>query len=207
MYTKLKLTIPLLFLLTSFLTACGTRAKFVAPEIEPPTDLIPGYVPEGFKLISGFELPGELTSLLFSTEDGSSFLGRRVRGIPFFKMKGPTGNVIQGIYYQGKDHRLLITKSYFPNGDMDQWLKEYDAAQPEHCGCECDNLPYLDARLFQERINKLQEIRTIDGIRVVIFQGPQAWTAFFVRGDYLLSVESGLSLKENLKIVASLLKG
>jgi hypothetical protein len=206
MATKLKFSIPLVVVLVALLSSCGTRLKFVAPKIESPVDLIPGYVPRGFKLISGFQLPGELTSLRFSTSDEACFLGDRVRDLPFFEVKSPVGNIIQGVYYQAKDSLILITKSYFPKGDLDQWLDAYQAAQPKPCECDCKILCCLNPSPLLGRLIQLQEMRTIDGTQVAILEGPRGWTTVFVRGDYLLSVESGISLEENLKIVASLLE-
>lgn len=206
MYTRFKYALPLFILLAGLLVACGSQAKFVAPEIAPPDDLIPAYLPDGFELISGFELPGELTSLQLSTGDEASFFVRPRRGIPFFEGKSPAGNVIQGVYYQGKEYLLLITKSYYPNGDMDKWLVAYNAGLPEHCDCDCAYFPHLDSRPFLERNNKIHKVSTIDGTRVAILEVPQGWSTFFIRGDYLLSVQSGISLEENLKIVTSLLK-
>jgi hypothetical protein len=47
-----------LFFLTLalLLAACGSRVKISVPEIDPPSDLIPGYVPKGFELGSGFKI-------------------------------------------------------------------------------------------------------------------------------------------------------
>lgn len=206
MAAKLKFSIPLVVLLVALLSSCGTRLKFIAPKIESPVDLIPGYLPQGFKLISGFQLPGELTSLQFSTVDEACFLGRRERGFPFFDVKSPVGNIIQGVYYQSKDSLILITKSYFPDGDLDQWLAAYDNGQPKSCECECKTLCCLNLSPLLNRLLQVQEIRTIAGTQVAVLEGPRGWTTAFVRGDYLLSVESGISLEENLKIVASLLE-
>jgi signal transduction histidine kinase len=49
--------------------------KFVAPEIEPPTDLIPGYVPEGFELVSGFQLSANCTLPEFTGGDEIGLIG------------------------------------------------------------------------------------------------------------------------------------
>lgn len=205
MYTRLKSAIPLLTLCVVLLSSCGTRVTFVAPQIEPPGDLIPGYIPQGFKLISGYYLPGEPSVLRFSIANEACFLGQTLRRLPFFQVKSPVGNVIQGVYYQAKDSRILITKSYFPKGDLDQWLAAYQAAQPKPCECDCKILCCLNPSPLLGRLNQIQEIRTIHGTRVAILEGPLGWTTVFVRGEYLLSVESGISLEENLKIAASLL--
>ena len=62
MYTRSKFVLPWLILLVFFLAGCGHQMEFVAPEIEPPPDLIPDYVPNGFELVSGFQLPGAATA-------------------------------------------------------------------------------------------------------------------------------------------------
>lgn len=201
MYTKCKFTISLLILLGCLLTACSHKAKFVAPEIEPPADLIPGYVPKGFELVSGFQLPRETTlPATFNGDDVSQFAR-----ILIFDLKSPNGNDLQGVYYQGKEHLILITKSHFPDGTLDLWRAAYEASWPKPCGCS--DLPRLDAIPIPARLIEIQEERTIGETRVAILKRPLGWITVFVRGDYLLTVESGISLEENLKIVASLMDG
>ncbi len=58
MSTIFKLKMLLLMTLVCFLAACSQPTKFVAPEIDPPADLITDNVPKGFELISGFQLTG-----------------------------------------------------------------------------------------------------------------------------------------------------
>ena len=202
MNIKCKFAIPFLMLLACILPACRPNPKFVAPETDPPADLIPGYVPGGFELVSGFQLPGKV--IFPATSDGddiSDFL--RIRD---FNPKSPNENAIQGVYYQGKDHLILISKSYFPEGNLDLWRTAYEASRPKPC--ECAGFPglRLDTETFPVRIYEIQEERTIGETRVAILKGPLGWITVFVRGDDLLTVESGISLEENLKIVASLLE-
>lgn len=200
MYTKLKFVIPLLVFFVVILAACDTGMKFDAPEIDPPADLIPGYVPEGYDLISGFQLPANNTLPAFMDGDKSGLPGLG----HFFNVKSPMGNVIQGVYYQGKQNLILVTKANFPGRTMDDWLAAYEESQPKPC--DCGGLLRLSAFPLPDRFEELQEERTIDGTRVAILKGPLGWTTVFVRGDDLLAVESGISLEENLKIVTSLLK-
>ena len=203
---KTKFVIPLFVLLVCILSACGSRPQFIAPEIDPPADLIPGYVPEGFKLVSGFQLAGEVKlSVTSAGEDVSQFV--RLQG---FDMKSPNGNDIQGVYYQSKDQSILITKSYFPAGNPDLWRTAYETSFPRPCECV---LLRFESKLFSARFTEIQEERTIGDTRVAILKAPGGWITVFVRGDYLLTVESGfilehggISLEENLKIVASLLE-
>jgi hypothetical protein len=200
---KHKFAIPLFVLLACCLTACGSRQKFVAPEIDPPDDLIPAYVPKGYKLISGFQLLGE-DKFLANGRGDNALIVPTEEFHSFYDLKSPTGNVIQGVYYQGKDHLILITKSYFPDGSLEIWRKNYEASNLKfdecECGCLCRHL-----RLFPIRFYELQEEHTIADAQVIVLKGPLGLLTVFVRGDYLLTVESGISLDENLKIVASLL--
>lgn len=205
MSTKFKFTMLLLMLPVYLLAACNQPPKFVAPEIDPPANLIPGYVPEEFELVSGFQLAGEVPWPVSSEADEAIFVERLGKRFNFANLKSPNGNDIQGVYYQGKEHMLLITKSYFPKGTLDLWRSTYEASWPIPCECDCFDLR-LDAASPQFRIVKIQEERTIDGVRVAILKGPLGWTTVFVRGEYLLTVESGISLEENLKVVASLVK-
>ncbi len=204
---KSKFIFSMLMVFVYILTACGSRPKFVAPEIDPPADLIPGYVPEGFALVSGFQLAGKVKITIASDGEAVSMFAR-VRN---FDLKSPNGNDIQGVYYRGEDQSILITKSYFPGGNLDLWRTTYKSYfQP--CECEC-----IDLRLGVipplVRFAEIQEERTIGDSRIAVLKGPNGWITVFVRGDYLLTVESGLpleksgiSLEENLKIVASLLE-
>jgi hypothetical protein len=205
MDTKLKFAILLLILFVVFLAGCDTGLKFDAPEIDPPTDLVPGYIPEGFKLISGFQIPGDMTLYKFALGDIGGLVGRLKAGDHFFNLKSPAGNIVQGLYYKSKQNLILVTKSYFAEGNLDDWLAVYEKGQPKPCDCDCAGLVRLDIMPFPIRFEELQEERTIDGTRVAILTGPLGWTTVFVRGDYLLTVESAISLEENLKIVASLL--
>jgi hypothetical protein len=205
MFTKIKSTLPLFIFLVIILAACDTGPKFVAPEIDPPADLIPGYVPEGYTLTSGFQLTTDIFSADIALGDTGRMVGRMMLGDITFNLKSPTGNVVQGIYYKGKQHLILITKSYFPDKSLDDWLAVYEESQPKPCECDCPGLLRLDAFPLPSRFDEFQEERTIYGTRVAILHGPLGWTTVFVRGDYLLTVESGISLDENLKIVASLM--
>lgn len=205
MIIKLKSTLLLFIILVVFLVACDTGPKFVAPEIDPPSDLIPGYVPEDYTLISGFQLSADATSVEFAFGDVGSLVERLKGSDHFFDVKSPAGNVVQGVYYKGKEHLILVTKSYFPEGSLDDWLVAYEESQPKPCNCDCAGLIRLDAIPFPGRFEEFQEERTIDGTRVAILNGPLGWTTVFVRGDFLLAVESAITLEENLKIVASLM--
>jgi hypothetical protein len=205
MHIRYKLIIPLLMLLASILAACRSGPKFVAPEIEPPTDLIPAYLPKGYKLKSGFQIAAETTFPAPSNGDEGALFGRLRESNLFFDLKSPTGNDIQGVYYQGKDYLILIAKSYFPGGTLDLWRADYDASNLEFGECECAGVR-LAPTLFRTRFYEIQEERTIGETQVAILKGPIGWIAVFVRGDYLLTVESGISLEENLKIAASLLE-
>jgi len=188
-------------LLVGILPACSQPQKFVAPEIGPPADLIPDYVPGGVTLGGGYQLSGkDIFRAISGGEDVPQFA--RMND---FNLKSPKGNDIQGVYYQGKDHLILISKSYYPEGTLELWRTAYEASSPKPCECECVKLR-LNTIPFPPRIAEFQEERTIDGRRVAILKGPLGWITVFVRGDYLLTVESGISLEENLKIVASLLE-
>ncbi len=192
-------------LLAALLAGCGRYMKFIAPQIEPPTDLIPSYVPEGFELVSGFQLTTgkvPLSAILGVTEVGLiESLGRKLIS---FDLKSPDGNDIQGVYYQSKDQILLISKSYFPEASLDLWRAAFEASQTKPCDCDCAILR-LDAVPLPSRLHEIWDERTINSTSVIVLKGPLGWTTVFVRGDYLLAVESGISLDENLKVVSSLL--
>jgi hypothetical protein len=222
MYTKSKLIILLFVLLACSLAACGSQTKFVAPEIDPPTDLIPGYVPKGYELISGFQIKVSNFNarLAIIEEDGRIACGKPLI-VPFFDLKSPAGNDLMGVYYQKKDHLLLITKSYFPEGSLDGWRESYDASHQDawdgerdcDCGCDCwcnscSGYPCVQLLFIPPipfRNTEVQEVRTVGDTQIAVLQKPSGWVTIFVRGEYLIAVEGDLSLEENLKIVASLL--
>lgn len=202
MNTQQKLTLILSILLAAMLSACSSQSpKFVAPEIDPPQDLIPGYVPDGFELVSGFKLPGDYmqTSVLWGQDSA------RTMRLKLFDVKSPLGNDILGVYYEGAEHLLLISKSEYPDGSLELFLNSYEDSFADPCKCEC-----LEIRLNDDfatsRLIKFKETRTIAGTQVAIFEGPLGSTAVFVKGDELLAVESGISLGEVLKVVESLLE-
>ena len=185
---------------TESLAACSHPPLFSASEIDPPPDLVPTYVPQGYELASGFQLPpaSEFPSV-FGDDDALS-----VR-IPGFDLKSPAGNDIQGVYYQGKDGLIVITKSSFPGGTLQQWREAYTTSQPGPCKCEFPALRLQDLSLAF-RLREVKEERTVDGTQVAILATPEGWLSVFVRGNDLITVESAVSLDENLKIVSSLLE-
>ena len=204
MSTIFKFKMLLLMMLGYLLAACSQPSKFVAPEIDPPADLIPEYVPKGFELISGFQLNGTFPWPVTSNVDEVILAERLGERFNFMNLKSPNSNDILGVYYQGKEHLLLITKSYFPKGTLDLWRTTYEASWSKPSECECFDLR-LDAVSLPPRITELKDERAVNGVQVAILKGPLGWMVVFVRGEYLITVESGISLDENLKVVASLL--
>jgi len=210
------LNLVLIFaLLLILLAACGPKVKFVAPEIEPPADLIPGYIPEGFKLIKGYQIKPENfeVSHFFADGENCDEETRNNCGLElsdfFFNLQSPDGNDILGLHYQDGNNLLLITKSYYPGGSLDLWRAAYDAPGEDTQECDCDCFPFvIDRRLppFPLRFAEIQEMRTVSGTQVAILNGASGLTTIFIRGDDLLTVESGVSLEENLRIVESLLE-
>ncbi len=208
----------LAFCLVALLAACAgeRKVKFVAPEIEPPADLIPGYVPEGFELVAGFKLSGASPSVFEADGSGERLIS--------FMPASPAGNDILGVYYQSDDTMLLISKSYYPGGSLDSWMATLEGSDLEFDDCVCvvfnngesgrlssdcnasetvmrfEHLPEL-------RMRTISEVLTVAGTQVAVgtsfMEGGSTTT--FMRGDDLVTVEGGIALEENLKIVASLL--
>jgi hypothetical protein len=210
--------VPTLFIFLAFaLSACGSGAKFVAPEIEPPPDLIPSYVPEGFELVKGYELEGlgELRSAFAADDCGET--RRQACGLDlagsFFNLQSPAGNDILGVHYQDGDHLLLITRSYFPGGSLDLWRASFEGG--DDCGgeCECDcqcccglMAVILDQAPLPLRLWEVSDVTEVAGTQVAILEpGFFTSTTVFMRGETLLTVQGDLPLQENLKVVASLL--
>jgi hypothetical protein len=208
MRTKRSIAIQLIALLMLGVAACGRKPVFTAPEIPPVEDLIPAYLPEGFELVSGFEIAGD-SSLQDSFADDRLFVDDHRTKI---HLKSPVGEDVVGVHYEGQDHLILITRSPFPEGTLDLWKSAYEGSFIEPFTCDCPNLRERASLLrsnagFQSRLPEVQETRIIKGIPVAILETPRGWITVFMRGDDLLAVESGISLAENLKIVASLLDG
>jgi hypothetical protein len=199
MLTKPHLNQFLILLLAALLAGCSHPPEIVAPEIDPPQDLIPAYVPQGYELGAGFQLP-PASDLPPVFEEGNA----RSLLAAGFDLKSPAGNDIQGLYYQGKDDLILITKSAFPGGTLQEWRQAYEASQPGPCECASPVLR-LEAFSLPSRIRNVQEERTVDGIPVTILSAPDGWLTVFVRAGEFLTVEGAISLDENLKIVSSLL--
>ena len=208
MNTKSLFCSLLSMMLAGCLSACGSarRAQIIAPEIEPPADLIPAYLPEGFELVKSYQLEGQPMDWEAGGEAGFS-INRRVG----FNLKSPAGNDIQGLFYQNEDQSILITQSLFPGGTLRGWRAAFEKSLPDFDGCECAMrrpVPQLIPRRFPE----FHEERTIGGVRVAVLKSPNGWITVVVRGEHLLTVESGIPLdeggvplEENLKIVESLL--
>jgi hypothetical protein len=208
MRTKKNTVILLIALLMLGATACGRTRGVIAPEIPAAEDLIPAYIPEGFELVSGFEIAGDSAIPDPSADDLRSSDSHRKT----INLRSPVGEDVVGVYYQGKDQLILITRSAFPEGTLDLWKSGFEGSFGGPLDCDC---PFLQKRAFplssdagfRSRLPEVQETRTIQGTSVAILETPEGWITVFIRGDDLLTVESGISLAENLKIVASLLDG
>jgi hypothetical protein len=198
-------------LLAALLASCGSRARFVAPEIDPPSDLIPGYVPKGFELGSGFkvETSDMAREFIVSDERGNSICGGNLLD-SFFDLKSPANNDLLGVYYESDEQLIMISKSYYPGGSLDLWQSTYEASFAKNCDCDCDCgcgcLDIVISGPVPLRVAEFREVRTINGTRVAILKNPEGWVTVFVRGEYLIAVESDVSLEENLKVVESLLQ-
>ncbi|MGD8814044.1 MAG: hypothetical protein PVI78_06165 [Anaerolineales bacterium] len=208
MCTKKSSAILAIVLLMLGVTACGRVSGFIAPEIEPPEDLIPAYIPEGFELISGFMIAGDPSVTESSADDRLSGDGGRIK----IMLRSPSGEDVVGVHYQGEDQLILITRSPYPDGTLDLWKSAYEAQFIEPLGCDCPGLWQRETLRshdegIRSRLQKIQETRIIHGIPVAILETAEGWITVFIRGDDLLTVESGIDLAENLKIVASLLDG
>jgi hypothetical protein len=202
-------------LLVPLLAACGSHRQFVVPEIDPPSDLIPGYVPDGFKLVKGYQIkPEEFeASRFFAGAEDCNEDTRLVCGLglsdSFFDLQSPAGNDILGLHYQDGDNLLLVTKSYYPGGSLDLWRAAYEASYKDDldCGCNCFqfamNMPFPPLPL---RFAEIQEVHTVGETQVAVLDGPLGLIAVFMRGDYLVSVEGDLTSEELLRIVESLLQ-
>ena len=100
----------------------------------------------------------------------------------------------------------LISKSHFPGGSLDTWRTTYEGSVNTNCNCDCDCLRFEVAVPFPLRIATIQEVRTISETQVAILKRVDSWITVFVRDEYLITVESGISLEQNLKVVETLLK-
>lgn len=215
MNRKIKFVLPLFTMLVFTLSACGPKTKFVAPEIEPPADLIPGYVPEGFELIKGYQISvGDFEASRFFTDaedcdEDTSLACALGLSDSFFDLQSPAGNDILGIHYQDGDSLLLVTKSYYPGGSLDIWRAAYEASYEGNPECNCNCFQFaLDIPLppIPLHFAEIQDVRTVGETQVAVLDGPLGLTTVFMRGDHLITVESDISLSENLKVVASLLE-
>lgn len=206
----------LLVLVAVLLTACGQGApQLVAPEIAPPADLIPAYVPDGFELIKGYQLQKvEFEAREFPAEAGEGDKDKRVDWAAcdldlsgaFFDFRSPAGNDIQGLHYQSKDKLLLITKSSYPDGSLDAWRSAYEPTEKETSECNCECIASVVGFPMSPRRAEIKEVRTIGDTQVAILEMGGTWITIFVRDEYLLTVASSISLEENLKVVESLLE-
>jgi len=205
-------------LLLPALSACGSRVRFVAPEIDPPADLIPGYVPEGFELISGFQINVPEFKRVFISSDrtGLGICGNMFAPpfiTYFMTLKSPVSNEVLGVHYQKGDQILLITKSYFPEGTLDLWRSHFEAPYSDDCECDCGCCQCASLSLHgfiasRLRYGGITEVRTVHATDVAIFAMSEDKTiTVFVRDDYLITIAGPVSLEENLEIVASLLEG
>jgi hypothetical protein len=192
--------------LLGLLTACGSTPEFVAPEIEPPEDLLISDPPEGYALVSGFELEAEGPQVRGSLPDGDRRLQWQVEFTgSFSSLRSPAGNVIEGVYYQSSEGLLIITKSNFPNGSLEEWRSGYLPVIVVANDCLFPKTTAAGMPFIESRMPEIAETRTVEGVEVVVLEKPAGgWITVFMRGDYLLTVEGALSLEETLAVVTSL---
>jgi len=209
--TSFQFSLPVL--LAVLLTACSQQApKLIAPEIAPPADLIPAYVPDGFELIKGYQLQvGEFKVREIPADAGNDGEGLRVacnldRSGMFFDLQSPVGNDIQGIHYQSEDKLLLITRSSYPDGSLDLWLSAYEPTENSSSDCNCDCITSVVGFPAPLRRAEIKEVQTVGDTQVAVLERWGGWITIFVRDEYLLTVESSIPLEENLRIVESLLE-
>jgi hypothetical protein len=193
------------------LAGCGSGVTFSAPEIDPPADLVPDSLPEGYDLVKGYKIPvGSIEMRFLASEAGED--GRVLCDLgltdAFFDLKSPAGNPIVGVHYQNGDHLLLIGKSSFPGGSLEDWRSIYeDTVEPSPdcgCGCCCPNFSTGFGDLL--RGTEIEGFFTVAGTDAALLEGALGKILVFVRGDDLLTVEGDLSTAELLKIAAGLLK-
>jgi hypothetical protein len=191
--------------LLPLMAACGSGPKFVAPQIDPPADLVPAYVPEGFELITGFQIKMDgVEARPFTRDDDVRVICDKDLSRSFFDLKSPAGSDLLGVYYQSKDRLLLISKSYFPGGTLDLWQTIYESSDGDHGDCDCLQLAVAAAPI-PFRGAEIQEVRTIGETRVAILEKAGGLITVFMRGDDLIAVEGDLPLDEHLRIVESLI--
>jgi hypothetical protein len=216
MKTKFPLLV-LFVLLVPLLAACGGQERhFSAPEIDPPSDLIPGYIPEGYEMVAGFEIEvSDMSGRFLATgDDGRVFCGEGLI-IPFFVIKSPAGNDLLGVYYEDDDDGLLlISKSSFPGGTLEAWRTNYEEAVSAPCesDCDCDCCCCnciafaIDGWPIPLRAEIL-ETRTVGDTQVAVLESEfDGLITVFVRDGYLIAVEGDLPLEEHLRIIESLLE-
>jgi hypothetical protein len=193
-------------LATFALAACTPGVVFVAPEIDPPTDLIPEYVPKGFELVSGFQIqPREARFDPKEDSEGQRCVfpvgGKIDPGI----VQSPSGNTVQGVQYRNGETILLITKSEFPGGSLDLWREAVEGGGldgEESCGCATEaSFP----RIGPPRAVEILQEHLVKGVRVAVVNWLERRMLVFVRGDNFIAVQGGISLEEALKIIESLL--
>jgi hypothetical protein len=177
----------ILLLLVLPLTACGAGSKDIIPTQEPPKDMVPGYLPVGFEYDKSIEL-------IFSVEDGRE-------PSPLFS---PSGNSTTLVHYIKGDEHLCIHKSIFPDGSLEKWLEIFQDVSIDNC--ECFPRRSGDSTNLSNRLPKIVEKQTIEGIEVQILEGPIGWMSVYVKDNVLMIVEGTIPLEENLKVVTSLLK-
>ena len=210
---KSKVFVNLVFLLSLssaiLLASCSSTTKLVAPEVEPPADLIPAYLPDGYKLVKGYQLSAIPSERWFDADqppgDDPMVRVAQAMGKPVdvLNLYNPAGKDVFGVQFQKGEKHLLITKASYPGGSMDLWLSTYAGStssnQSGEMSCPPMIIPSLDFR------DKLTEVRTLQNSQVAILQGPLGWKAVFVKGDDLLTVQGDISLEEILKIAESLI--
>lgn len=164
---------------------CTSKAESTPAYQEPPKEMIPGYIPDGFELDSSHEMSFDKDG-----RDPSSY-------------HSPLGNSIMSLHYENGDEIICINASDFPGGTLESWLEIYQSTPFDDCEC----LPRRGGEelSISNRSPEIVEEQMIGDTPVVVLEGPIGWAVAFVHNDQFWLVEGTVSLKELLKVVESLL--
>lgn len=176
--------------------SAAVEAVQPAPEdhevVDPPADLTPAYLPEGYELAEAYLI------------DGAEF---EEDAIWFIPGKG-TATIVE-FWGTGDEDFLEIIASESPYDSLDPWIAEVSAIEFDDEEMDADEVSADDEDFDDEDYSFEDDLVTINGVSVLLEDwsddeyGSYSAATFIANGQFIV-VEGTLSVDELTKVIESL---
>ncbi len=168
-------------------------------QVDPPVDLVPGYLPEGYELTEAYLMKGEE----FEEDD-------------IWYVPGKGDATLIEFYGTGEDDFLEITTSASPYDSLEPWIEEInnleyadeDMDSDEDVDSETEGSNDSEEEDFDFEFSFEDDTVTIKGVAILLEDWTDEYGTFsvatFVHAGQFIVVEGTISTDEMTKVVESL---